>query len=286
MADDILVLGLSKTGTTAISQAIWRSLGSRHRLLQEPTTFGQPGGESVQWHGQQCAGKGVLAKCLVFPELAEDAWEQVAAVADHYRYKVWIDRDPRDRLISNTFYGWYRGHGRRIPSRSRRQFWEQQFQRTLAQVERKERDPAAVNFTDFLSGWWEPGYLQRFGAKQRDLYERVCAARQAQLAGWFVVRYEDFIDGELGDLSTYLGAAIDHRVTVKLRQKRVARTRGYGGWRDWFTAEDVQRLQPVYREYLAQAGYDAQDWALNHPAALDASVGSRYMKKIHGQLAF
>ncbi len=288
MADDILILGLSKTGTTAISQAIWRSLGAQHTLHQEPTTFGQADGKSkpADWHLRRCGRRGVVTKCLIFPELDPAAWDQLEEVAGHYSHRIWIDRDPRDRLISHTLYGWYRGHGRRIADRAERQLWERKFEQTLVQVQRKEAEAASVNFCDLLTGWWQEGYRERFAAEQGELYRHL-VQRRAQLArDWHLLRYEDFIDGELRSLGDYLGVAVSNEITVKLRQKRVARSRTHGDWRHWFTSADVAFLRPLYRDYLALAGYDPDDWRLAEPQVIEPAHGSGYLKKIHGPFAF
>lgn len=285
MATDILILGLSKTGTTAISQAIWRAFDSRPTLHQEPTTFGQPGGRDAAWHARQCGGRGVVTKCLVFPELDTEVWQQLAEVAAHYSHCIWIDRDPRDRLISHTLYGWYRGHGRRITDRAERTDWHQKFEQTLDKVQLKETDPLSVDFVDLLSGWWLEGYLQRFKQDQQRLYSQVCQQREQALSGSYLLRYEDFIDGKLEGLEMYLGRPVSNDITVKLRQKRVARTRSYGDWRHWFTQRDMEILSPLYGDYL-QLAYGSQDWQLSERAHIEPAHGSEYLKKIHGQFAF
>ncbi|PCJ22186.1 MAG: hypothetical protein COB04_00035 [Gammaproteobacteria bacterium] len=275
---NVLILGISKTGTTAISKAIHVALGHRfQRLNFEPTTFGIEGGKTEAWHIKKCKQNDVVTKCLVFPSQSLGTWDRVMNVARHYSHVVWIDRDPRDRLISNNFYSWFYGHIK-DGSRSEKTNWEDKFLKTLAKVEAIEENPGCIPYIDTCDEWWESMGKLHFLQQQFNLYYSISLQRK-HMQGWHRINYRDFVDGNVSGLNHYLGLEINHNVKVKL--KRVARTKGYGGWRDWFNDEDVRFLKPLYYHYLAEIGEDPDDWTLLHPDSIDPTIGSAYMKKVH-----
>ena len=69
-------------------------------------------------------------------------------------------------------------------------------------------------------------------------------------------------------------------VVVPDEHRRVARTRGYGNWRRWFTEEDVEFFRPVISEFLDIMGYDPSDWELTPVDRLPAEEGSGYMERL------
>lgn len=275
---NVLILGLSKTGTTAIATAVHNALKKQaYKFWFEPTVFGLKRGKDEMWHEALCENGNVVSKCLVFPEHSLGAWANAMKVARHYSHVIWIDRDPRDRLISNNFYRWYHGHARKLDALEK-QNWEEKFISTLKRVEALEANPGVMPYLDSCDEWWEPYGRLVFLKEQLNLYYSL-SIQEANMEGWFRLRYQDFIEGNLNTLNQFLGIEVKNKVKVK--QKRIVRTKGYDGWRDWFNDEDVRLLKPIYYHYLAAIGSDPEDWELNYPDVIDPSIGSAYMKKVH-----
>ena len=280
---NIFILGLSKTGTTAIAQAIYDgSSESQKSLNLEPSEFGnqKPNDRNNKWHQDACIKGGVVTKCLIHPIKELSAWDDAFECADIYTHKIWIDRDPRDRLISHNLYRWYKGHSTGLDKFGKKR-WEQKFLDTLAKVKSIEENPGSLPFIDLCDNWWLPGHQYQFLMQSFGLYHSIMKMR-AKMKGWYFIRYEDFIDGNLEGLEDYLGFSIENKVEVK--QKRIVRSKSYGSWRQWFSEEDILMMKPIYHYYLYANGYDADDWRLDNPDQLDPSLGSEYIKKIHYKL--
>jgi hypothetical protein len=59
----------------------------------------------------------------------------------------------------------------------------------------------------------------------------------------------------------------------------VTRTKNYGAWRHWFTAEDVEYLRPVLQPFLDRY-YAEADWELSASPSISAEYGSLYIERI------
>ena len=80
----------------------------------------------------------------------------------------------------------------------------------------------------------------------------------------FLFKYEDMIDQRLDHLGEYLRLNLNGTVSVAPELNRVTRTKNYGGWRDWFTTEDVEYFRPVLQSFLDRY-YPEAGWELNDP---------------------
>jgi hypothetical protein len=59
-----------------------------------------------------------------------------------------------------------------------------------------------------------------------------------------------------------------------------ARTEAYGDWKNWFLAEDVRILEPIYAPYRELVGYDSGDWPPNPHPTITPALASEYMKHL------
>jgi hypothetical protein len=88
-----------------------------------------------------------------------------------------------------------------------------------------------------------------------------------------LLRYEDFIDGHLAGVETYLGLDLGNRAEVAGDYRRVARSRSYGEWRRWLNDEDLAYIQSEWGDTLAALGYPAcrraQGLAIERSTSLD-----------------
>ena len=97
----------------------------------------------------------------------------------------------------------------------------------------------------------------------------------------FVIRYEDFVAGELDDLADYLGFAIEGKAEVNQRLRRVARTKSSGDWRNWFLASDVALLRqsPVLERFMDEFHY-SDSWLLPENPNVQARYASQYVETL------
>jgi hypothetical protein len=92
-------------------------------------------------------------------------------------------------------------------------------------------------------------------------------------------RYEDMVDGRFADIERLLGFKLDQRPPGEAPLKRVARTRSYGDWKNWFLQEDVDYFRPILSEYMSRYGY-AKDWGLNTDPRIRPEHGSRFVERL------
>lgn len=268
----IVIFGLAKSGTTALFYKIRNSLPRGAVCLFEPRSFDprvlKAGGIKRLLTGRRPPD--VLAKVLPFrPEGAVDA-----ASFSSFEKQILLVRDPRDRLISRLLYGVYHSA-----------FYDQdervcEFLRVLR---RKEADPRSVPVTALLKTLaelngghfsfegWAADYARHSVRAPLDFHDGH--------PNLFVCKYEDMIERRLSELEDYLGLRLTGGGAVPAELGRVARTKGHGNWRDWFTAGDAEALRPVLRPYLERY-YAGADWRLSATPSIPAEFGSGYVERI------
>jgi hypothetical protein len=264
----ILILGLAKSGTTALAYKIHEALGANARLHFEP---GKGSGAEDRTLHERITSEdtSLVVKNLVFPT-TETRWPDIFGNAALYDRVIWIVRDPRDIIISNFFYHWFQA-GRSTPDK---------FQAALSRTRTKEEKPQGSAFVDLIAGTMTEN-LEQLRAWQTSWYDILEKAAAGINERMFVLKYEDFVDGRLDGLAAYLGLDMSGTVEVAEEHRRVARTRGYGNWRRWFTEKDVEFFRPILSGFLDTMGYDAADWNLTPVERLPAEEGSKYMERLH-----
>jgi hypothetical protein len=99
----------------------------------------------------------------------------------------------------------------------------------------------------------------------------------------FILKYEDFVDGRLEELSRYLNLPLALNVEVASDVKRVVRTKSYGYWKDWYTSDDINFFRSAFAPLLRSFSYD-DDWEPNASPTIDRATGSDYMTRIVTEL--
>ncbi|WP_193164021.1 sulfotransferase family 2 domain-containing protein [Microbulbifer hainanensis] len=270
----ILICGLSKTGTTFLAEKVKQSLegvlGKGVQEVFEPTSIDVENGGLIYRHKtyQKKSTKEEVVKVLAD---SGPSPENILAVQNYFDKKILIVRDPRDRLISSTFYRWHAGHN---PD-------PEKFQRSLRLTQYKESNPEDIPFLFLFNQnplFFCPGKADFNVSNRKALY-----ILDNMSADWLVVKYEDIVDGNLSKLEEYLAFPVKQDVTVLKSRSRVARSKSYGSWRTWFTEIDVRYFKPVFREYMEKNGYDFSDWKLTEAPALPSKEGSEYMLRLFNQ---
>lgn len=257
---NILIHGVGKTGTTALFYAIRQALSGNVAELFEP---GQPALDAAL----SASPEHVLAKVLLR--------EMIQIPYERFPSKIMIVRDPRDTLVSRLLYAVWHAGFRPDPSCMEAYL-------TLLRV--KERDPGSIPLKDLFSSF---GAFQRQHPHRDYLQLLVGLARQQELlasrSDFFLLRYEDFVDGNLQNLSRYLGGLdLDHRVTVDAEVSRVERRKKHGDWRHWFTPEDVAFFRPLLTPAMHALGY-GDDWELCAVPTIDPRYCSEYAARLSAE---
>lgn len=268
----IAIYGLAKTGTTALYYKIKSAMPRNTACYFEPGLHRQPRIRRQELLARIGIGRSrpLLVKFLPFRPGAAAMLDRFGA----FDRSILITRDPRDRLISVLLYRPYESQIARRPAAVRE--W-------VALLQAKEGDPRSVSLMRLLCSFCE---LQgeRFDQKEWVAdYAGKAIAEPLQFAAehpeLFQFRYEDLVDRNFAGLGDYLGLPLEGEAVVADVVRRVVRTRAYGGWRDWFSPDDVIALRPVLQPYLDRY-YPTADWSLEPTPSIDPAHGSRYVMRI------
>lgn len=267
----IVVYGLGKTGTSALFYRIRNSLPPGTIALFEPPSYGPLVRLRAALDAPRAGPRPrhVVAKVLPFAprRLRLRGFER-------FDKRILIVRDPRDRMLSGLLYQAY----------STRLFADETNVRAFVELLRqKEAAPSSVPVTAIVERLVGLEGQQHSIAAWADAYGRRAVERpiafHRQRPHLHVVRYEDMIEDRLEPLERYLGFALDGAPDVDPAVRRVERTRSYGGWRQWWTPEDIALTAQILQPYL-NVYYPEADWRLEPSRHLNPEHGSRYVARI------
>jgi hypothetical protein len=236
----ILVAGLAKSATTALWSKIANSYPWRYHKYFEGNYTGQN-------------KKNMICKQLIGQKFDLRKFA-------HFDKIIWIVRDLRDRLISYVLY-------RVFDFR----YDDDVFLRELLVLRRqKETDPDSVSLMEL--------------ARIMDLHAGIESAffkNDADIPKdqGIILTYENFVDARLEAVEQYLNRTLRGSSDVPKKLSRVARTKAYGFWRDWFTAEDIDFYKPLFLSFMERYGCD-DDWTMNEPKRVDPSTCSEYVLRL------
>lgn len=230
----VLVLGLPKTGTSAVWARLFNNLPDHEDDFEKTSKTGDR----------------VVRKILYTPGL-DLSWHQ------SFNKKIWLVRDPRDRIISSVLY---------VSSRHRR--LDHDF---LSLLRQKETDPASVPVKDLV--------IKVFGEAR--YHEPYYQAEYQQIGHeFYLLKYESYVDNKQ-ILDTYIGQSLDLPDNLDEVRTRVERTKSHGDWRHWFTKTDVDFFRGLCKEYMDFFGYP-DDWETAQTPVIRPEHCSQYYMRVSG----
>lgn len=132
-------------------------------------------------------------------------------------------------------------------------------------------------------GVFEPQTLDAFRRAAHLARTQVVLDLAERMPGIFTFRYEDMVAGRFEHLESFLGFAVLRDVEVAPEVDRVVRTKGSGGWRHWFTPEDLEWVRADFGPLVRRMGYDDGDWALAPSPEIRPEHASGYVRRILAQ---
>jgi len=263
---NILVIGKAKTGTTVISKTIQNSL--------EDTEYHLEPKEICFFENQKIVenGKTNIVK-IIFEHWSRKPRLRNAIVHNECKLKfdkvVCIARDPRDELISRLLYIIY-------PYVVNNGLDNEKIDKWLNIIKRKEQYPQKVSFFDVTKRYTEIfGGDFLHGSKFEGSGYPVFLNNNKEEIG--LIKYEDFIDSNCQHLEDYLGFKLtDNRDVGELG--RTKRTASYNNWKEFFTAQDIERLKEYMGESMQQMGYS--DWEIVEKDSLNLKNYSKYIIRL------
>ncbi|UCF93505.1 MAG: hypothetical protein JSW39_04905 [Desulfobacterales bacterium] len=258
----ILILGLGKSGTTALVYKVASGLPHCHAF-----SGGKPGKYVGNYENAVYKHTYNERKGKTF-ELYKQHLEQ-----EHYDRKIWMARDPRDAAVSRMLYRWHRGYlGRK-----------KQYAAHLDLVEKKEKDPRSIPFYEICryighNRW--PMTVEEVVEEERARYRQMHDFVKTLGEGWFLFTYESLVNKNFDALHKYLGFEIKEETEVPKSYGKVVRKKSVGDWRHWFTEKDIPLFKPAYLPYMELIGYDGHDWALSPNPVIEPEYSSQYMQNL------
>ena len=254
----VLILGEGKSGTTALLRSVATAIGDPSEMF-EPELLREEDLEPDP---------------LVVKKLLLNWRPREAKLSEHFDKRIFITRDPRDRLISHLLYDAYNA----APSldSSQRSQW-------LDALAAKSADPSGIGFAELMHRWWQITERDLFSQHVRAI-DRTRRFLRRESKGFHLLKYEDYVDGNFAAVNAYLGFELSAGV-VASEESRVARSGSHGDWRLWFTPGDLSVFQPMTSIGLDMQGYDANDWDLTEIDAIDSATSVTYVRGLFDRVA-
>ncbi|MCO4756217.1 MAG: sel1 repeat family protein, partial [Bacteriovoracaceae bacterium] len=184
---------------------------------------------------------------------------------------VVIVRDPRDFVVSSLLY---RFNSPNVVKD------EKLYSSLYDAFLRKERDPSSISCIDLL---------RMFNKSAPSLLRKNIQEMQASIKALsktknvFVYKYEDMIDGKYSSLESYLGCSIVKVPEPDGWTSKIARSKGYGDWKNWFTNKDIAYFGQSVEGFLHDFVYD-EDWDLNTELSISSSSCSEYITRLKSRV--
>jgi len=268
----IVIVGFSKSGTTALVFKIKNSLPRNLKFLFEPKGY---------LSGQERSDMFVLAKIL-FWGIGIFSVQFLTKKLSHrvcyddfspFEKKIHLVRDPRDRLISGLLY---------YVRDSRLYGNDEALSPFQTLLEHKRLRPHSVSVTELIQALMELEGAGRALSDWRSIFQEYVnfgIVFQNEHPDYFVMKYEDVIDGKLQNLERYLGFPLPGPAAVHGSLDRVVRTKAYGDWKNWFLEEDVTFFKPIFSAHMEHFGYE-ENWKISPNPTISPDHSTEYVKRI------
>lgn len=258
----VVVIGLAKTGTTALHYEIQEAMPPGTRSLFEPVTpedilpcdFGD---------------RSFPINCKLIVNKPE--WKTIAElfpqISAFYDRIIFLLRDPRDQIVSQILYAAYGSNS----GKSLRKIFE-----SLALLQKKEADPAGVSLdpvSQFLRGETLDEMIDRWIFFSSYLYEFIEVTAEQGL----ICKYEDYVAGDRAALTEYLGFPLKGSVKVPSDLRRVERRKTSGDWRNWFTEDDYALFLKKMKSAPNPGHYDFFARSSSQEQKIDPAYASHYV---------
>jgi len=253
MPTKIAIIGLAKSGTTALYQAIKSALPEDTACVFEPKTPR----ELAYLRQEEC--EYALTK-LMLTSMGPCAYKE-----SDFEKNIVIVRDPRDVLVSSLLYRF-----NRLDIINN----EPRFKDLQAQFLAKEQNPSDIPLTHLMELFNPDGYHK----SQLVNYERLIRLLN-NANNTVVFPYASLAAGDFSTLDDYLGLNLSKPIGLKGWVGKISRKGQSGDWKNWFTASDVAFFQEHIDPILERFDLP-KDWELNSPQLIEPAHCSEYITRL------
>jgi hypothetical protein len=253
----ILVAGEMKTGTTVTFFAIAKQ-------FPEYITGFEP---TLEYTDSIINSDNILVKSLVNTDPTKLSANTDFDYYSKFNKRIFIIRDPRDSIISLILYaGGF--HKAKLNNRN------------IEKCQDLLKEKETYNSVSVLEIWKtlfnlkdEKQIIDILTSSSRSM-ERLTLKYDHLL-----IKYEDFIQGKTESLSKYLNCgSLDTNADVDI-YSRVARSKSFNNWKNWFTAEDIEFFKAFLDPYINYFGYE-NSWETNKTPIIEPKHCSEYFSKL------
>lgn len=228
----ILIYGSGKTGTTALTYAIKNAFkNENYEICFEPSSLGD-----VNYS----------EKNLIVKSLEVHQWRKDAKYFNYFEKKVVIIRHPFDTIISSILYGPFNGWGFSNDHNTKN---------FISILKRKTEQPDSIPLQEIIDTYEKITQTNLIGFTVNN-YQKIFEIVKQNNVEVYKLKYEDFVDGNLAELSHYLGTTVNSEVEVDKKFERVARSKKHSDWKNWFTQDDVRKMSELFWDFLTYLKYD------------------------------
>jgi hypothetical protein len=271
MGERVLIVGMAKTGTTALFYKILNSMPKETRWHFEPSVYQPDPDES-----------GYTLTKVLFGLTDVDSFAS-------FERRIVLVRDPRDTFVSQVLYSVLSNSTFRSPART---------EAVVQLLREKESNPRSVALGAVVAQIQQAkaqGLITRVFEQMAGIdrsraafrrYARRFAQRLSRYSDWvarqqgvYVARYEDLVGNQLQGLEAYLGFPLTGAAEVAPWVSQVVRTKGVGDWKNWLLPEDVSVVRKPFQAFIDAYGYP-RDWTIANEPRIDPAHGSLYVRRI------
>jgi hypothetical protein len=259
-----LIIGLAKTGTTAVAMTLRNTLQIQG-FCMEPKELA-----TIEAHGDERLVVKILfdhwlGRADQLRDFQRDTGDGSTPIT------IAIVRDPRDEAISRLHYQAYNYFSTRPTTDDDRAAWLDIFYQ-------KEVMPDAIGLIEM-----EKQLKERFGAgflPGRRLYESflhfVDDMIEMNAATTYLLRYEDFVGSTISNPSLRTLLSGSHNVGPRLR--RVERSRSSGDWQHFLTDSDLTVINKLAEPFLRRFDYPLERKTTTRKPSRE--TGSGYVERL------
>jgi hypothetical protein len=261
-ADNIIVLALGKSGTTAFHNLLLSCKPKKTwRASHEPVKLPVPDEKNLP-----LLVKANLESCI------KDVRARSRKLKN-YEKKILLVRNPRDRLISAFMYRGYDDFKRKSKK-------EPEIQKIINALKDKSDDPSSISMQELLDLFTEAGG-RKILAEQLKFMAFISQLVEDH-PEFYVFQYEDMMKKNFDALSDYLGFKVDYTEDISVGPRsRIIRSKTYDDWKNWFTPSDVKYFNKEFLDFDTRFGYlHCQKEKLNKPQVVKPRDSWKYFMKM------
>ncbi len=252
----ISVIGLPKTGTTALYNLIKSNTPTADCFcLFEPSS-------KAELKGALGLGKEYLIIKFMIHKLGRCGFK-----FNNFDKNILIVRDPRDFIVSALLY---RFNNNNIA------YDKARFEELVIEFQKKEENPESISCVELFS-------IFNKGAPdliRKNIYQMLDeAVKISEKKSVFTFKYEEMIDKNVEDLEKFLGITLKNWPEPQGWTSKIARSRGYGDWKNWFTNRDIAFFGECINGFLEKWNYDVT-WELNKVRKISPDSCTKYIFKL------